>query len=184
LITPPDEFLPLHEKKGRWKQLYDEHFVDGQWKISADDASLVVGLGTTYAMQSGEYRLALDLCRQFLSHKELAPRHQIDITNVYWRHGCAQILLGEVDEGVTLLLRPLHEKAQNARLLTLIIRSELDSLFHDLGFEKPADPRVANLIQQVLAGLPGCKRLSKKATAAKTYMDLSNLVGQSYPERR
>lgn len=171
------------EKRFRWSKLYTTYFVDGRWTVSPWDAALISLLGSTLALQDGSYQLAKDLCRQFLDHEGLTNDHSTEVVNFYVRHGMADILLGNVEDGLEWLSRPFQETMFEHRLYPFIVRAELKSLFHDLGQENLPNPLVANFLVELIRYLPKGKSLVDRASKVTSYRELDEIFDDTYPKR-
>jgi hypothetical protein len=183
LVLDKGTKLSLEERERRWRALYEKFFVDGQWIVSPDDAGLISSLGKWTAIEARDWELANRLCREFLSQDQLDERKdRIAVMDHYIWEGISEILMGRVDEGVTRLREPFHDKRFKVGEYRSSLRLDLGGLLVEgMDSGAVADRNVASLVQDLIASFPNSKRLSGRVSGAITNGDLNRLIDQTYP---
>lgn len=179
--------LTLEERVAGWQKLHAMCWQDGKWIVGFMDAGLSANLGMSLAMQQQRWRDANNLSVELLAHAE-ASSYSRDpgMVQAYSFQVGALIMLGEVDQGVTLGTQLLESKEINWYYRIKFLHS-LCGVLHEPSLPKPLDRRIALFAQQVFSKFPGCKTLGKQASKAETaeeLLDLIEKVFQHIQERR
>jgi hypothetical protein len=176
----PEGSLETKAKESRAAALDSRCFVDGTWRVSIDDASLVTSLRTTLALQAGRFREAVALGERYLAHPEIENADSVFVFEEKSRLGIARILAGDVDRGVGTL----DELLDQGRLH---MRTHLHPMFLDLGPETSADPRVREFMVRLFQRWPEHADKAEPARNATTNEDLLVLLEETWerpPVRR
>lgn len=185
LVLDKGAKLSLQEREKRWRILYERFFVDGRWIVSSDDMGLIATLGRSIALEGQDWELANRLAQEVLIHEHLDVRKdRLVIMDAFIWEGVTEILLGKIESGVSKLSAPFHEGGTKLWEYRLFLRLPLGGALDAIGLDKAADRRVANLVAELIASFPNCKRLSRKVSGAVTNGDLNDLLDQTYPARK
>ncbi len=181
LVLDKGDKLSLEEKRQKWSILHQACYVTGEWTVGLEDSRLVASLGSTLAMQSGEYMVARDLLRELFAHKGLTEESLFDIEHNWSlvREAIADILCGNVADAIERIRKPLHHPDRQKVFLN-IVRNDLIDVVHTLGLENQADEEIVTFVAEIVGCYKGLKRLSMKVRTYRTYSELCSALDQTF----
>lgn len=186
LVSTEGLKLPLAARKDRWQRLHDGAWFHGSWSVSHHDARLIAGLGITLAMQMEDFDLARNLVSQMFAHPDtvMSKDNEIDIAHFWIQGALADILCGDVEEGLASLRRPFVDKPFSRDFYPAVLRGDYHNLLFSLGFQNRVDPRIAEFASELIAHFPRCITRSRRALRAKSYGELNVILDSTYNKTR
>jgi len=168
---------PVLEQVEGWKSLYVNTYQNGHWTISEDDAVLVAMLGWTIAMRQVRFNDAVVVARQFFAHPNATGTDEIHWHEMIVNLGLAQVLAGQVEEGIQQLQDSIARRRKFPLTYCLaLIRGRFTWVLEDLGRDKKPDPRIAMFITEILGQSRGQTRKARLAEQATTNAELIEIL--------
>lgn len=170
--------LSLDEQSRLWQGLYDKCFQDGTWKVNLTSADMVTGSGWYIAMMRGEFGRALGTATSYFSHPGITPELKAGWEYLHIRamQGVSEVLVGDVLGGCERLGNLLKGENGPRSHVRLSVWSITVGMIEEMDQAAPPDPRIVELVRQILLSYRGKKRIASRAGQAKTYEELQEFL--------